>query len=160
MSERFRVKDTDPAIYTAMMALERYVASVKDVSPLHKEMIRIRASQINGCAYCIGAHTADARKLGETEQRIYLMSVWQGLDEPDRRTPEGVRRSPLFSEEEKIILAMTEEVTLISKQGLTDATYEKAVKAFGAQKTAAILMMIITINAWNRIGISTRMIPE
>ena len=153
MSTRFNVKEADPAIYTAMMALERYVGSVKDVSPLHKEMIRIRASQINGCAYCISSHTADARRLGETEQRIYLMGVWRELE-----TPEG--KTPLFSEEEKIILAMTEEVTLISEHGLTDATYDKAVKTFGTSKTAAILMMIITINAWNRIGISTRMAPE
>ena len=143
--KRLRFKEVDPATYKTMMAMEHYVESVKDVSPLHKEMIRIRASQINGCAYCINAHTADARKLGETEQRIYLLSAW--------------REAPLYSEEERIILAMTEEVTLIHQAGLTDATYDKAVKAFGMARTAAIIMMIITINAWNRIGISTRMEP-
>ncbi|TDW96819.1 carboxymuconolactone decarboxylase family protein [Dinghuibacter silviterrae] len=146
MNERIRIKEVDPAAYKPMLALESYVASVKDVSPLHKEMIRIRASQINGCAYCVNMHTADARKLGETEQRIYLMSVW--------------RESPQFSEEERIILAMTEEITLIHKEGLTDNTYARAVDVFGPARTAAIIMMIITINAWNRIGVSTRMKPE
>jgi AhpD family alkylhydroperoxidase len=145
MSDRIRIKEVDPTAYTPMMALEHYIASVRDVSPIHKEMIRIRASQINGCAYCINAHTAEARKLGETEQRIYLMSVW--------------REAPQFTDEERIILAMTEEVTLIHKEGLTDATYDAAIQAFGPAKTAAIIMMIITINAWNRIGVSTRMKP-
>jgi AhpD family alkylhydroperoxidase len=146
MNKRFSFKEADPGIYKAMMAMENYVAAVKDVSPLHKELIRIRASQINGCSYCIAEHAADARKLGETEQRIYLLSVW--------------REVPQFTEEEKIILALVDEVTLIHREGLTDATYEKALAAFGAPKTAAIVMMIITINAWNRLGISGRKVPE
>ena len=156
MSARIKLKEADPATYKAMMAMEQYVGSVRDVSPLHKEMIRIRASQINGCAYCISAHTADARKLGETEQRIYLMSAWKEVSEAQKAAGGPL----LFPEEDQIILAMTEEVTLISQAGLTDATYERALSAFGPAKTAAIIMMIITINAWNRIGISTRMVPE
>ena len=146
MSDRIRLKEADPNTYKAMYALEAYVDTVKDVSPLHKEMIRIRASQINGCGYCIDAHTRDARKLGETEQRLYLLSVW--------------REVPQFTAEEKIILAITEEVTLISEEGLTDETYAAAMAAFGAAKTAAIIMMVIVINAWNRIGVSTRMAPS
>lgn len=128
-----------------MYALEAYVDTVKDVSPLHKEMIRIRASQINGCGYCIDAHTRDARKLGETEQRLYLLSAW--------------REVPQFTYEEKIILAITDEVTLIASGGLSDATYAAAIEAFGEAKTAAIIMMVVVINAWNRIGVSTRMAP-
>ena len=145
MSERIKLKETDPNTYKAMLAMEAYVGTVKDVSPLHKEMIRIRASQINGCGYCIDAHTRDARELGETEQRLYLLSAWKEV--------------PQFTSEEKIILAMTEEITLISQEGLTDETYTAAIAAFGAAKTAAIIMMVIVINAWNRIGVSTRMVP-
>ena len=136
--------EIDPKAYKAMIALETYMAGT-DIAPLHKELIKVRASQINGCAYCLNSHTKDARKLGETEQRLYLLNAW--------------RESPQFSEEERIILAMTEEITLIDQKGLTDATYEKAVTAFGLEKTASLIMAVVTINAWNRIGISTRLLP-
>jgi AhpD family alkylhydroperoxidase len=146
MSHRFSIKEADPGIYKAMFGLEKYMDSVSSLSPLHKELIKVRASQINGCAYCISSHTKDARELGETEQRLYLLSAW--------------RDSPQFTDEERILLAMTEEITLIQERGLTDGTYEQALSTFGAQKTAAIIMAVITINAWNRIGISGRMLPE
>lgn len=108
-------------------------------------MIRVRASQINGCAFCVDKHSKDALKQGETTQRLLLLSVW--------------RESPQFTEEERIILAMTEEITQISQQGLTDETYEKAVAAFGLNGTAQLIMAVNIINAWNRIGVSTRRIP-
>lgn len=144
MTERFLMKETDPAAFKVMLALEDYLETTS-ISPLHHEMIRIRASQINGCGYCINVHTQDARKLGETEQRIYLLSVW--------------REAPQFTEEERVILALTEEVTLIHQQGLTAATYEKAVQHFGVKGTAELIMAVNTINAWNRIGISSHRIP-
>ncbi|MBO9727370.1 MAG: carboxymuconolactone decarboxylase family protein [Chitinophaga sp.] len=144
MTERFLMKETDPAAFKVMLALEDYLETTS-ISALHHEMIRIRASQINGCGYCINAHTQDARKLGETEQRIYLLSVW--------------REAPQFTEEERVILALTEEVTLIHQQGLTAATYEKAVQHFGVKGTAELIMAVNTINAWNRIGISSHRIP-
>jgi AhpD family alkylhydroperoxidase len=145
MKARFNMRDVDPQAYKAMLALETYMAGT-DIAPLHKELIKVRASQINGCAYCINSHTQDARKLGETEQRLYLLNAW--------------REAPQFTDEERIILAMTEEITLIHQQGLTDATYEKALAAFGPQKTAALIMAVLTINAWNRIGISSHKMPE
>lgn len=144
MTTRFLLNEAEPGAYTAMREMEKYLATTS-IAPLHKEMIKIRASQLNGCAYCINKHSADARKLGETEQRIYLLSAW--------------RESPQFSEEERIILAMTEEITFISQQGLTDETYGKAVQQFGINGTGQLIMAINMINVWNRIGISTRRIP-
>lgn len=144
MTERFIMKETDPAAFKAMLGLENYLSSTS-ISPLHHELIRVRASQINGCAYCINIHTQDARKLGETEQRLYLLNAW--------------RESPQFTEEERIILAITEEVTHISQQGLTTTTYDKAVAHFGVKGTAELIMAVNVINAWNRIGISSHRVP-
>jgi AhpD family alkylhydroperoxidase len=128
-----------------MAALQAY-GNQTQVSALHREMIKIRASQVNGCAYCIQSHTADARKLGESEQRIYALSAWW--------------ESPLFSEEERAILALTDEVSLIADDGVTDETYKAAVTFFGEKVTAQLIMLIITINAWNRIAISTHMVHK
>lgn len=144
MTERFIMKEVDPAAFKAMLGLESYLSSTS-ISPLHHELIRVRASQLNGCAYCINKHTEDARKMGETEQRLYLLNAW--------------REAPQFSEEEKIILAITEEVTFITQQGLTEVTYQKAVQHFGIKGTAELIMAVNVINAWDRIGISTRRIP-
>ena len=146
MSTRFVMADVQPAAYKAMYALEKYL-NASSIPPIQRELIKIRASQINGCAYCVGMHTKEARKLGETEHRIYLVNVW-------REAPN------VFAEEEQVLLAMTEEVTLISQQGLSDALYEKAIALLGVEKTAQVLMAIITINAWNRIGVGLKMHPE
>jgi AhpD family alkylhydroperoxidase len=129
-----------------LFALDQYNKE-SAIDLLHREMIKIRASQINGCAYCVNAHTGSARALGESEKRIYLMSVWREAGD-------------VFTDEEQLLLAMTEEVTLIHQHGLSDELYEKSVSAFGEEKTAQILMAIITINAWNRIGVGLHMHPE
>ena len=130
--------------YQAMMAFEKYLATT-EVDKLHKELIKIRASQINGCAYCLDMHTKDARKYGETEQRLYTVSAW--------------RDTPFFSPEEQAILALTEEVTLISNH-VSDATYDAAVAVLGEKYTAQVIMSIIVINGWNRIAITTGMMPQ
>jgi AhpD family alkylhydroperoxidase len=143
MENRVNISQVEPEAYKAMYGLEKYLASTS-LSPTHKELIKIRASQINGCAFCIDMHTKDARKLGETEQRIYLLNAW--------------RETNLFTEEEKAILALTEEVTLISKH-VSDVTYQNAAKLFGENYLAQIIMMIVTINAWNRIAITSGMEP-
>lgn len=142
MEKRLNVQEIQPEGYKAMLGLEKYLAST-ELPENYKELIRIRASQINGCAYCIDMHTTDALKGGETPRRIFLLNAWRETD--------------LFNEEEKIILAMTEEVTLISQHGLSKDTYDKAEKTFGATYTAQLLLMIVTINAWNRIAISTQL---
>ncbi|THD30924.1 MAG: carboxymuconolactone decarboxylase family protein [Flavobacterium johnsoniae] len=141
METRVNILKTAPEAYKAMLGLEKFLASTS-LNPIHKELIKIRASQINGCAYCINMHTRDARKMGETEQRIYLLNAW--------------RETQLYTEEEQAILAMTEEITLIQNH-LSKATYDNARRLFDEEYIAAIIMMITTINAWNRIAISTEM---
>jgi AhpD family alkylhydroperoxidase len=143
MSSRIVIRDLEPAAMKVMLELEKYLAGTQ-ISPLHQEMIRIRASQINGCAYCIDMHTHDARKAGETERRIYALNAW--------------RETPFFTNEEKAILALTEAVTLIAN-GVPDDIYNQAIQVLGEQKTAQVIMAAIIINAWNRIGISTGMQP-
>jgi AhpD family alkylhydroperoxidase len=145
MTNRLNFTTVYPSAYKAMDALDQYVHN-STIDKSHQELIRIRASQINGCAFCVDMHSRDARKSGETEQRVYLVSAWKEAGD-------------IFSEEERLLLQMTEEITLIHQSGLSDAIYEKAVALFGEQRTAQIIMAIITINAWNRIGVSTRMHP-
>lgn len=142
MNKRIVIKEVDPNAYKAMAAMEKYMAG-SQLSYAYKELIKIRASQINGCAYCIQIHTKDARKAGETEQRIYALSAW--------------KESTLFSDEEKAILAMTDEITRIADKGLSDVTYHQASNYFSDNEIAEIIMQIVIINAWNRIAISTHL---
>lgn len=142
MSQRINIAEEQPAGYQAVLALEKYMATT-DLTHIEQEMIKIRASQINGCAYCLNMHTKDARKYGETEQRIYLLNAW--------------RETELFTPTERAILALTEEMTLIHQKGVTEATYEEAEKLLGPTKLAQVMMAIVTINVWNRIGISTHL---
>ena len=146
MKARLKMGKVQPAAYKAMDALDNYVSNT-GVDKIQRELIRIRASQINGCAYCVNSHSGDARKLGETEQRLYLISVWR-------------EAKNVFNEEEQLLLEMTEQITLIHRHGLSDELYDKAIAVFGEIKTAQIIMIIITINAWNRIGVGLNMQPE
>lgn len=143
MSIRFDMATTDKAAYKALLGLEGYLQNIS-LNKTQKELIKIRASQINGCAFCLDMHTKDAMKYGETPQRIFLLNAWREAKE-------------LFTEEEQVILEMTEEITLISQKGLTEETYYKAKQVFDEATIAQIIMAIITINAWNRIGISTHL---
>ncbi len=146
MSTRFKMHMVQPEAYSAMRGLEKYL-STSSIGPLQKELIKIRASQINGCAYCLNMHAIDARKHGETEQRIYLLSAWR-------------EAKNVFTEEEQLMLEMTEQITLIHLNGLSDVVYKQAIAMFGEEKTAHIIMTIITINGWNRIAVSLHMEPE
>ena len=143
MSNRVSIKDIEPGAFKAMMALENYTGQT-DVSSKIKELIKIRASQINNCAYCLDMHTEDAIKLGESERRIYLLYAW--------------KESRLFTDEEKAVLQLTEEVTNISFNGVSEPVYQNTVEFFGEKVTAQIIMLIVVINAWNRIAIATKMI--
>lgn len=145
MAKRINIQELEPKAYEPMFGLEKYLSVIELDSQL-KELIKIRASQINGCAFCIQMHAEQARKGGETEQRIYAISAWW--------------ESPLFTEKERAVLALTDEVTLISEQGLSDETYETALDLLGEQQLAQCIMQIITINAWNRIALSTKMQHE
>lgn len=139
MKPRIVIPNVAPEAYQALMNLEKYI-STTSLTLTHKELIKIRASQINGCAFCINMHTADARKQGETEQRIYLISAWREAD--------------IYTEEEKAILALTEEVTLISNH-VTEETYQNAARLFDEKYLSEIILAIITINSWNRLAITT-----
>lgn len=143
MSTRIKIDQVEPAGYRAILGLEKFIESTP-LTRTHKDLIKIRASQINGCAFCIDMHTKEARKAGETEQRIYALNAW--------------RDAPFFSEEERAILALTEEVTLISNH-VSDETYSKAAEILSETYLAQVILAIITINAWNRIGITTQLIP-
>ena len=131
--------------YEAMMGLENYLKTT-ELNPIHKELIKIRASQINGCAYCLSMHTKDARALGETEQRIYVLNAWR-------------ETTALYTPEERAILAVTEEVTRISEHGVTDKTYEEAEALLGRKYLSQVLMAAMVINTWNRLAIASRMQP-
>ena len=106
-----------------------------------RELVRIRASQLNGCAYCIDMHTKDARAAGETEQRIYALSAW--------------RETPFFSGRDRAALALTESVTLMPQTHVPDADFAAAAEQFSAAELGALIALIVTINAWNAIGVST-----
>lgn len=140
MEDRINIQKVEPAAYQAMFGLEKYLSTSK-LDPILLELIKMRTSQINGCAFCLNMHSADARKKGETEQRLYVLPAW--------------RETKLFTEKEQAVLALTEEVTLISNH-VSDATYNKAASLFDANELAQIIMAIVTINAWNRIAITSK----
>lgn len=143
MSARFNWTTVHPAAYKAGIGMEESLQK-SFLTPIQKELIKIRASQINGCAFCLNMHTKDALKYGETPQRIFLLNAWKDAKE-------------LFTEEEQIILEITEEVTLISQKGLSEETYQKAKTIFNEGQLADIIMAAVVINMWNRIAISTHM---
>ncbi len=144
MEKRINISEIEPQAYKAMFALENYLATSK-LSKIQKELIKIRTSQINGCAFCLDTHTKDALKYGETTHRIFLLNAWRETD--------------LFTAEEKVILALTEEITLIHNHGVSDETYQKATAFFDKNEIAQIIMAITIINTWNRIAISTQLEP-
>jgi AhpD family alkylhydroperoxidase len=146
MEKRVNISAIEPNAYKAMFGLDDYLAASK-LTDTHQDLIKIRASQINGCAFCIDMHTKDALKHGESDQRIYLLNALR-------------ETGSIFTEEEKVVLAMTEEITLISDHGLSEATYTKAAQFFDENYIAQLIMAIAAINAWNRIGISTHMRPK
>ena len=143
--KRISFTETEPNAYKAMRVLEEYTRSTP-IPPKLRELIKIRASQINGCAYCVDMHTREAIAIGESERRIFALAVW--------------KESPLFTEEERAVLRLTEEVTLISIDGVQNDTYNNVVKFFGENGIAQIIMQIVIINSWNRIAVSTKQIFE
>lgn len=144
METRIKIHEILPDAFKAMYGLEAYVQKSGLEKKLH-ELIKIRASQINGCAYCLDMHTKDARKAGESEQRIYVLPGWRETD--------------FFTAEEQAVLALTEEITNIQGH-VKDATYQQAVKVLGEEKTGQVIVAAVTINAWNRIAITTHLMPE
>ena len=143
MKPRMNFYQAAPNTIKALSALETQIQSTGLEKSLI-ELVKIRASEINGCAYCINMHTEDARKRGETEQRIYLLNAW--------------RESPLYTDRERAALAWTEAVTLISETHAPDDRSEQVRAQFSEEETVNLTMLIATINAWNRLAISFRAI--
>lgn len=143
MDKRININTVEPHAYKAMLGLEAYLAQ-SEISKTIKELIKIRASQINNCAYCLAMHTKDALKYGENAERLFILSAWHEAETH-------------FTEEEIVALKMTEEITQIAQNGLSNETYQRASKVFSEKQIAEIIMAIVTINAWNRIAVSTHL---
>jgi AhpD family alkylhydroperoxidase len=130
-----------PDAMKALGALEGYVQS-SGLEQSLIELVKTRASQVNGCAFCIHMHTRDARARGETEERLYLLDAW--------------RESPLYTERERAALAWTEAVTLVAQTRVPDAVFEQARRQFAEDELVELTLLVVTINAWNRIAIGFR----
>ncbi len=135
-----------PEAYRAVLGMEKVNRSGPIEAPLY-ELVKIRASQINGCAFCLNMHLRDARAAGESQQRLDVLRAWREVD-------------GLYTDRERAAMALTEAVTLISQDGVPDDVWEDVREHFDERETAALLMAIATINVWNRLAISTRQQPE
>ena len=144
MKPRMNFAQAAPDTMKALLALENQVQS-SGLEQSLIELVKTRASQINGCAYCINMHTQDARKRGETEQRLYLLNAW--------------REAPLYTDRERAALAWTEAVTLISETHAPDDVYSEVRAHFSEAETVNLTMLIAAINAWNRLAIAFRSVP-
>lgn len=144
MSLRVNYRKANPGAFKAMMALEQHISGQFEDKPLY-ELLKIRVSQINGCAFCLDMHAKDLLKLGDYADHILLLSVW--------------REVPLFTEKERVMLELAEAVTLISEQGVPLELYEKVREHFSEAELVDLIMAINTINSWNRIAITTGMYP-
>lgn len=130
-----------PEAYEAMIGLENYIARSGLDRKLY-ELIKTRASQINGCAYCINMHTRDAMAIGETPQRLFLLDAWRETD--------------LYTDKERAVLALTESMTLIAGDHVPDDVYREAAAHLTDKEMAAVIMAVVAINGWNRMAITTR----
>ena len=144
MQSRIDFSKTSPGAYRAMYGLETYIRECGLEAPL-LELVRTRASQINGCAFCLDMHTKDARAAGESEQRLYLLDAW--------------RESPFYTERERAALEWTEAVTLISEGQVPDELYQRVTRHFTEQEMVNLTMAVVSINGWNRLAISFRAVP-
>ncbi|NRB25830.1 carboxymuconolactone decarboxylase family protein [Shewanella sp.] len=142
MTKRIDIAQTQPAALAAMMSVENYLAETKLSSAL-KELIKIRASMINQCAYCIQIHTEAALKAEISPQKLFAVSAW--------------KESPLFDDTERAVLRLTDELTHVSHAGLTDSTYQACLNLLGEELITQVIMQVIMINAWNRFAIATKM---
>lgn len=132
-----------PDVYRAMVELNKAAAAGLD--PVIAELVKIRASVINGCAFCLDMHTTEALEAGESQHRIFALPAW--------------RETPFFTAKERAALALTEAVTLLTEGHVPDAVYDEAARQFGEEELAKLIAMITVINSWNRLAVTTRMSP-
>ncbi|WP_188188897.1 carboxymuconolactone decarboxylase family protein [Nonomuraea sp. SYSU D8015] len=145
MTERMDLGSLAGEAYKAMAGLDRFVAASTLPKPL-LELVRLRASQINGCVYCVDMHSSDAKQAGESDARLHAVAVW--------------REAPFFTDQERAALAFTDAATRLSTHDVTDDVWEQAAAHFSEPELAALVVAVATINAWNRMGVATRMTPE
>jgi len=144
MEARMDYAKAAPGAMKAMSGLDAYLARCGLEASL-RELVKLRASQINGCAYCVDMHSLDARAGGETEQRLYALAVWH--------------ETPFFTERERAALLWTEKLTLLSVDHVPDEVFEQVRQHFSEEELANLTLVIATINAWNRFGVGFRDVP-
>lgn len=142
MQERLNMQELSPKAYSAIMGMESYISNTS-LKEHHYLLIKLCASLINKCAFCIDMHSKHLRQQGETDQRMHLISAW--------------RETNLFSPEEQMLFTITEELTYIHQHGLQDDTYTQAVALFGEEYLSHIIMAVCAINVWNRLAVATNM---
>jgi AhpD family alkylhydroperoxidase len=142
---RLEAQNVSPVAYQAMLALETSVRKFSKIEPSLIELAKMRASQINGCAFCLDMHSKDARAAGETEQRLYALNAW--------------RETPFFTDRERAALEWTEAVTLVTEGHVPDEVYEQVRHQFSEEELIHLTMSVVTINGWNRLAIAFRAVP-
>ena len=145
MEPRINLTKVAPGAYRAMAGLEGYVRNSSKLEAPLLELVRMRASQINGCAFCLDMHSKDARAAGETEQRLNTLSAWL--------------ETPFFTGRERAALAWTEAITLIGSSHAPDEVFEDARKEFTEEELVNLTIAIVAINGWNRLAIGSRSVP-
>jgi len=145
MESRLDIQKISPGVYQAMSGLEAQVRRFWHKEPLLLELVKMRASQINGCAYCLDMHSKDARAHGETEQRLYTLNAWE--------------ETPFFTDRERAALLWTEKITLIGEDHAPDEIYEKVRAHFTEEELVNLTLAIVAINGWNRLAIGFRAVP-
>ena len=144
MEERIHYTKVSPGAFHAMLGLEKYLHECGLEASL-LDLMKLRASQINGCAYCLDMHWKDLRALGESEQRLYSLDAW--------------RESPCYTDRERAALAWTEAVTRVAETHVPDEVYEEVRRHFSEKELADLTVAVATINAWNRLAIAARTTP-
>jgi AhpD family alkylhydroperoxidase len=142
---RLDIEGLAPTVYKAVSHLDHAATRQLDAVDFDhrlRELVRIRASQLNGCAYCVDMHSQDARAVGETEQRLHALAVW--------------RETSFFTDRERAALSFTETVTRLAETHVPDAAYDEVAAEFGPEEVAALLGLIVTINAWNGLSVASR----
>ena len=142
MADRISYRKAVPGVYRAMLGMESYVNNETGLDPVLLDLVRLRASQINGCAYCVDMHAKDLLAADQSMQRVFMLDVW--------------REAPCYSDRERAALAWTEAVTKLTDQEVTDAVYDEARRHFDDAELANLTLAIIAINGWNRLNIAFR----
>ena len=145
MLPRINFAKTAPGALEAMRALERYINQSSGLEPALRELVKTRASQLNGCAYCIDMHTKEARAAGESEQRLYALDAW--------------RETPFYTDRERAALEWTEAITLISEDHAPDELFVRVRQFFSEEELVNLTLAIVSINGWNRLMIAFRAVP-